>query len=597
MVNGSVSIVKLHSLIVPLVLLLLASGCTFQLEEMAGESPAGAPDTAGRAETAAPSDQVEETGAAADPASTQADMRTVAVSVQATALRPATACGDGFFAHDLPHRTASNVERIGFFVSNGSGLAVNDLDNDGDLDLILGNIFGPNRIFWNEGDWQFSAEVLFEDSTRAITTVDIDGDGWLDLFITARNGRILHWRNTGSGRFEQVNLPELRASAYSLDLADLDQDGDLDLVTASYDASLQKQNLLYRTGAVESRTDRAGVWLYSNDGGAFAGAWLANEAQALALQLTDVNGDGRTDIVVGNDFDTRDYIWLAGDGGWQAAEPFATTTMSTMSFDSGDINNNGRWEIFAADMLPYSDSPEIMDQWQPVMDNMPHHEVEGDPQHMANVLQVPGSDGDYVNTAGSSGIEATGWTWSSKFGDLDQDGFLDLYVVNGMQALDIFSHLPNDELVEENQVYRNDGQGNFVAEPGWGLNSTYGGRSMSMADLDGDGDLDIVINNLAAPAQIFENQLCQGNALLVDLDWPDSLNTKAVGATLTLRTSTGEYRRRIRVTSGYLSGDPSRIHFGLPAESQIEALEIRWPDGAVSTVEQVEANSLVLIER
>ncbi len=590
--NCRVSIVNLRSLTVTLVLLLLATGCTFQLEEMAGESPPGAPDSTDGGETVTPSDRVEETGAAA-----QADVSTVAISVQAAALRPATACSNRFVAHDLPHQTASNVERIGFFVSNGSGLAINDLDNDGDLDLILGNIFGPNRIFWNDGGWQFSAEVLFEDSTRAITTVDIDADGWFDLFVTARNGRILHWRNTGSGRFEQVKLPALRASAYSLDLADLDQDGDLDLVTASYDASLQKQNLLFRSGAVESRTDRAGVWLYSNEGGEFAGAWLANEAQALALQLTDLNGDGRTDIVVGNDFDMRDYVWLAGDNGWQAAEPFATTTMSTMSFDSGDIDNNGRWEIFAADMLPYSDAPEIMDQWQPVMDNMPHHEVEGDPQHMANVLQAPGSDGGYVNTAGSSGIEATGWTWSSKFGDLDQDGFLDLYVVNGMQALDIFSHLPNDELVEENQVYRNDGQGNFVPAPDWGLNSTHGGRSMSMADLDGDGDLDIVVNNLAAPAQIFENQLCQGNALLVDLAWPDSQNTKAVGATLTLRTSSGEYRRRIKVTSGYLSGDPSRVHFGLPAGSEIEALEIRWPDGAVSTVEHVEANSLVLIER
>ena len=586
-----------HCLIVTLVLLFLATGCTIRLEEKAEENLPGAPDTAIQRVTKPPSDRVEETDAAANAVSPQASVSKVAVSVHRTALRPATACSNRFIAHDLPHRTASTVERIGFFISNGSGLAINDLDNDGDLDIVLGNIFGPNRIFWNDGGWQFSAEVLFEGSTRAIATVDIDADGWLDLVVTARNGRIHHWRNTGLGRFEQLRLPALQASAYSLDWADLDQDGDLDLVTASYDASLEKQNLLYRSGATETRSNRAGVWLYNNEGGAFVATRLASEAQALALQLTDLNGDGRADILVGNDFDTRDYIWLAGDNGWQAAEPFAATTMSTMSFDSGDINNNGRWEIFAADMHPYSDTPEIMNQWQPVMDNMTHLMVEGDPQHMANVLQLRQDDGDYVNTAGSSGVEATGWSWSSKFGDLDQDGFLDLYVVNGMQALDNFSHLPNDELVEENQVYRNDGRGNFVPEPAWGLNSTYGGRSMSMADLDGDGDLDIVVNNLTSPAQIFENQLCQGSSLLVDLAWPDSQNTKAVGATLTLRTSTGDYRRRIRVTSGYLSGDPSRIHFGLPLASQIEALEIRWPDGEVSTIEQLEANSLVLIQR
>jgi hypothetical protein len=206
-------------------------------------------------------------------------------------------------------------------------------------------------------------------------------------------------------------------------------------------------------------------------------------------------------------------------------------------------------------------------------------------------------DGLYENIAPQSGVEATGWSWSSKFGDLDQDGFLDLYVVNGMQALDNFSHLPNDELVEENQVYRNDGQGNFRLMSGWALNSIYGGRSMSMADLDGDGDLDIVVNNLRAPSQIFENQLCAGASLLVDLRWPDSQNTHALGARLTLQTRNGNYLREVKATSGYLSGDPSRIHFGFPAESQVQALVVTWPDGRVSTIDGLEANMLVRIER
>jgi hypothetical protein len=248
-------------------------------------------------------------------------------------------------------------------------------------------------------------------------------------------------------------------------------------------------------------------------------------------------------------------------------------------------------------MRPYSDAPEIMNQWQPVMDKMTHNMVAGDPQHMANVLQVRNADGRFVNTAPQSGIEATGWSWSSKFGDLDQDGFLDLYVVNGMQALDNFSHLPNDELVEENQVFRNDGRGAFTPMPGWGLNSTYGGRSMSMADLDNDGDLDIVVNNLRAPSQIFENQLCAGASIQVDLRWPNSPNTHAIGAKLTLRTGAGNYMREVKATSGYLSGDPSRAHFGFPVESQLQALEITWPDGQVSTIGRLESNTLVSVVR
>jgi hypothetical protein len=238
-----------------------------------------------------------------------------------------------------------------------------------------------------------------------------------------------------------------------------------------------------------------------------------------------------------------------------------------------------------------------MSQWQPVMDMMTHEMVEGDPQYMANVLQTRQADGLYLNIAPESGVEASGWSWSSKFGDLDQDGFLDLYIVNGMQALDNFSHLPNDELVEENQVYRYDGQGNYTPMPFWGLNSLYGGRSMSMADLDGDGDLDIVVNNLQDPSQVFENQLCHGASLLVDLRWPASPNTHAIGAKLTLQTDAGNYMREVKVTSGYLSGDPSRIHFGFPPEAQLQALKITWPDNQATTIDNLQANTLVKVER
>jgi hypothetical protein len=511
--------------------------------------------------------------------------------VETIVLSQDRVCSGRFVAHDLPHRTASAVERVGFFTSNGSGLAINDLDNDGRLDLILGNIFGPNPIFWNEAAGQFTPQVLVEDSLRAITPVDLDGDGRLDIVTTAVNGNIRAWRNLGARQFAPTPLPGVQSYAYSLDWGDVDRDGDLDLLAASYDASLEKQSSTYKN------SHKTGVSLYTVQAGQFIETRLAGVAQALAVQLADLNDDGRLDILVGNDFDLRDYVWLAGDEGWQAAEPFATTTMSTMSFSRGDINNDGHWELFAADMHPYSQAAEVMNQWQPVMAAMVHPLAAGDPQHMANVLQARQADGSYENSAAQSGLAATGWSWSGKFADLDQDGFLDLYVVNGMQALDNFSHLPNDELVEENQALRNDGQGHFSPAPQWGLNSKLGGRSMSMADLDGDGDLDIVVNNLQAPAQIFENQLCQGASLLVDLAWPASLNRYAVGARLALHTSSGIYRREVRVTSGYLSADPSQIHFGFPAGSRLQRLEIIWPDGQVSTVEPVGPGTRIRVER
>ena len=513
------------------------------------------------------------------------------LAVEQTPLRIDTPCSGGFVARDLPHITGEIVERVSFFISNGSGLAVGDLDNDGDNDIILGNLFGPNQIFWNEGDWQFRPTTLFEGSTRAITTVDVNADGWLDVVVAARNGDVRAWYGQGDGRFELVRLPGVNAYAYSMDWADLDQDGDLDLVTASYDASMEKQSPMFR------QSNRAGVALYYNEGDRFREERLAREAQALAVQVEDLNGDGLPDILVGNDFDVPDYIWLGSGGGWQAAQPFDSTTMSTMSFASGDVNNDGQMELFAADMHPYSESPEVMSQWQPVMDAMVHDMMPDDPQQMANVLQTWVGEGRYANVAGERGVAASGWSWSSQFGDLDQDGFLDLYVVNGMQALDNFSHLPNDELVEENQAYRNNRQGGFVPAPEWGLNTLYGGRSMTMADFDGDGDLDIVINNLLDPAQVFENQLCRGASLLVNVRWPGSPNTHALGATLVLHTSSGVYRRQIRAVSGYLSGNPAQAHFGFPDGSRLERLEIIWPDGEMSTIEELQPEHLLTIER
>ena len=304
----------------------------------------------------------------------------------------------------------------------------------------------------------------------------------------------------------------------------------------------------------------------------------------MALILPDLNGDGRPDIVVGNDFALPDYVWLQSDEGWLDA-PFATTSHSTMSLALGDVDNNGSFEIFSTDMAPYNHDPATDAAWAPVMADMmadPH--PEDDPQLMSNVLQVQTGPASYQNAAGPRGIDATGWSWSAKFGDLDQDGNLDLYVVNGFMEYTIFGHLPNHELVEENQAMRNTGSGYFERVPEWGLGSTASGRGMSMADLDDDGDLDIVVNNLRRPAQLFENQLCAGNSLQVDLFWPNSGNSRAIGTTLTLHTSHGVFHRQVRAAGGYLSGDSARIHFGFPLQASLRHLKIQWPDGAVSTV-------------
>ena len=195
------------------------------------------------------------------------------------------------------------------------------------------------------------------------------------------------------------------------------------------------------------------------------------------------------------------------------------------------------------------------------------------------------------------GVDGTGWTWTSRFGDLNNDGYLDLYTVNGMIEETLFSHLPDQELVEENQAFRNEEGLHFEPMPGWDLDSTNSGRGMVMADLDQDGDLDIVVNNLRGPARLFENQLCAGSALEVDLRWPGSGNTQAVGARLRLHTDADTLLRDVRAGSGYLSGDAPRVHFGFPPETTLQSLEILWPDGAITELTDLQPNTSLTVER
>jgi len=353
--------------------------------------------------------------------------------------------------------------------------------------------------------------------------------------------------------------------------------------------------LLTEFGQEFLMSGNAGVFYYENNNGKFRIHSLATNAQALALALLDLNGDGHLDIWVGDDFAVPDQLWLWTPNGWKPAPPLATTSHSTMSLDFGDINNDGVNEVFSTDMKPYKGDVQGEEVMPAIIASINEgRNTKTDPQVNANVLQ---SVGIFKNFAESAGVDATGWSWSGKFGDLNQDGLLDLYVVNGFSEQTTFPSLPNHELVEANQAFANVGEGHFVPMPEWKLDSTRGGRGMSIADLDGDGDLDIVVNNLNSPAQLYENQLCEGKSLEVDLLWPQSLNTRAIGAKLVLHTTMGTYYRDVKVASGYISGDTTRIHFGFSDQANLQSLEVIWPDAEVSVIDAPLANHLLKVTR
>lgn len=528
-----------------------------------------------------------------------ADEPSVAVTVTMQPLTAATTCQDQFVTHTLPFATGTRLREINTYESNGAGVAVNDLDDDGDLDLVFASIDREASILWNQGELRFDAQPLEARFARGVATVDVDGDGRLDIVFTHRGQETLsYWQHQDNAniaeRFVRQPLPGVESFAYAMAWADLTGDGALDLVTGSYNTDLIQKGI-----ANPASDARAGVTLHVRKGESYTATPLAPNAEALAIALLDLNGDGNRDIWVANDFDLPDRIWLQTGDGWQPALPFDQTSFSTMSIDWGDIVNDGSLALFTTDMNPYDTSVNNLARWLPVIQTLEGYNdrYSGDQQQMINMLHLPQGIEQWRNLSTARGIDATGWSWAGKFGDLDEDGYLDVYVVNGMIATNLFGHLSNGELVEENQAFRNDGLGNFVHAPEWQLGSTASGRGMTMADLDNDGDLDIVVNNLRGSAQLFENQLCDGESVQVELHWPTSGNFYGVGAQLVLETAMGNLWRDVRVTSGYLSGDPVQVHFGIPVGTTLHNLQIRWPDGAYSTVDAIDTGSRLIVSR
>ena len=512
------------------------------------------------------------------------------VTVVVSPLNERNGCVGAFVAHELDHTTTPTRRPIGFYDSNGAGLAVNDLDADGLLDIVLANLAGDNAILWNRGGLRFERQALPSVTpSRGAAIIDIDADGRLDIVFTQQAAAPLHWRNQGGGLFERQALTGVSYIAYAMNWLDADRDGDLDLLTGSYD--VENEKLLGQTAP------KAGVIYYENLGDRFRATRIADRSNTLAI-YTGFNQAGEQEIIIGNDFAVEDKYFSFRGGAWRETEPPKVMPHSTMSYDAADLDNDGAPEIFAVDMKPYADDEAMMAQWRPVMDMMmamPH--VEGDPQIMENVLYALDDDGAPANIARASNLDGTGWSWSAKFGDLDNDGFQDLYVVNGMISLELFSHLPGNELVEENQAYRNLSGAGFEPMPSWALNDKASGRGMTMADFDHDGDLDIVVNNLLSSAMLFENQLCGGDSIAVDLRQPGVGNGQGVGSRLTLVTDAGEYHRDLRAASGYLSGDSSRVHFGFPSGAELRQLSIIWNDGDYSELVDLSANTLVTVTR
>ena len=551
---------------------------------------------------------------------------------------------------------------------NGSGVALGDVDGDGLTDIYIARLEGPNALFRNRGGWRFeeigeSAGVTAPDrfSTGAVFA-DVDGDADLDLLLTSMGAGNALFVNDGSGRFSERSIGvDGVAGEYgstTLALADVDDDADLDLYIGNYKKRSIKDIVPPPVRAFEATvTAEQGEYqiqpdfekhyrltiegnrlvryeyaepdlFYLNDGeGGFlrkpftdglfldpAGRALTQplDEWALVARFQDVNGDGAPDLYLCNDFESPDRFWInRGDGTFQEAPAMALrkTSGSSMSVAFSDIDRDADVDFFVADMLypDYSARQVQVGMQAPTPEAI--GEIENRPQHMQNMLMLNRGDGTFADIARLSGVEASGWTWSSTFLDVDLDGFEDLLLTTGhhYNAMDAdvqmqVQRVPVSRawremllmfppLKQPNVAFRNvDGLTFHPVDEGWGFGfESDVSHGMAFGDLDNDGDLDIVVNRLNELAGVYRNT---GAAPRIAVRLRGlKPNTQGIGAKIRLLGGPVPVQEKEVISGGeYLSGSDPVYSFAAGDAQEGLAIEVAWRSGRVSRIDGVRAN-------
>jgi hypothetical protein len=553
------------------------------------------------------------------------------------------------FANTLPTDSAVNIVDYLYYY-NGGGVAAGDIDGDGLLDLYFTSNLGSNRLYRNLGNFRFediTARAGVADTVgwkSGVTMADVNGDGRVDIYVSAVNylgmrGRNVLYVNNGEGTFtDRAKEYGLEHVGYSTQAAFFDYDGDGDLDMYLLNSSTFSERAQSPSTSRTVRNPRAGDKLFRNDAGHFvdvseaAGIYGGVEGFGLGVVVSDVDLDGCPDIYIANDFPEDDFLYLNNcNGTFTESITRATghTSRFSMGVDAADFNNDGRPDIAVLDMPP--DDERILKTAATAegyeLFNLKlaagYH-----PQYARNTLQlnrgVVGGRLRFSEIGYLAGIHATDWSWAPLFADFDNDGLKDLFVTTGIYRrpndLDYIASLeslppgatpPVQSLIDKmphvphrNYAFQNNGDLTFTNRAAaWGLSTPGFSNGAVYADLDNDGALDLVVNNLNARASIYRNRSRASDSashhyLTVALQGAEGgQNTAGIGAKVMIAADGRQQLVEVMPTRGFQSAVDPRAHFGLGAVSRVDSLIVVWPDRRYQVLTDVPANQMVTLSQ